>query len=144
MALTAPDDAPARMTAAGGISPAERYRLLFERNLAGVFRATLDGRLLECNESCARIFGYASPEEVAGFPVTEVYFDPAERAAVVEQIQRQGALSNLEMRLRRRYDPARAARLSRRERRVRKRLCRHADRSEEQDGEQHSDHQRDY
>ncbi len=102
MALTAPDDAPARMTAAGGISPAERYRLLFERNLAGVFRATLDGRLLECNESCARIFGYASPEEVAGFPVTEVYFDPAERAAVVEQIQRQGALSNLEMRLRRR------------------------------------------
>ena len=41
-----------------------RYRTLFERNLAGVYRSTLDGRILDCNESFARIFGYASREEV--------------------------------------------------------------------------------
>src|SRR5215470_15722442 len=31
-----------------------RYRQLFERNLAGVFRATVGGRLLDCNEAFAR------------------------------------------------------------------------------------------
>ena len=41
-----------------------RYRTLFERNLAGVFRSTLEGRILDCNESFARMFGYESPEEV--------------------------------------------------------------------------------
>jgi len=40
-----------------------RYRALFERNLAGVYRSTIEGRLLDCNESFARIFGYASREE---------------------------------------------------------------------------------
>jgi len=83
-------------------SAAERYQRLFERNLAGVYRATLDGRLLECNESCARIFGFGSPAEAAGFPIAQAYFDPAERASVLEQLQREGSLSNLELRLRRR------------------------------------------
>ena len=44
----------------------ERYRLLFERNLAGVFRSTLDGRILEVNDSLARIFGYEREELLAG------------------------------------------------------------------------------
>ena len=38
----------------------ERFRLLFERNMAGLYRVTLDGQLLDCNDACARIFGYAS------------------------------------------------------------------------------------
>ncbi|HXW14417.1 MAG TPA: PAS domain-containing protein, partial [Terriglobia bacterium] len=42
----------------------ERYRLLFERNLAGIFRATLDGRILECNPAFAGILGYATPAEL--------------------------------------------------------------------------------
>ena len=35
-------------------SAEERYRLLFERSLAGVIRTTLDGRILECNLACAQ------------------------------------------------------------------------------------------
>jgi len=38
----------------------ERRRLLFEHHLLGVYRSTLDGRILDCNESFARIFGFAS------------------------------------------------------------------------------------
>jgi PAS domain S-box-containing protein len=40
-----------------------RYRLLFERNLAGVYRSAMDGTLMDCNDAAARIFGYASREE---------------------------------------------------------------------------------
>src|SRR5713226_4326701 len=35
-----------------------RYRLLFEQNLAGILRTTLDGRVLECNLAFARILDY--------------------------------------------------------------------------------------
>jgi PAS domain S-box-containing protein len=39
-----------------------RYRLLFERNLAGVYRAHTDGRLIDCNRAFAQMLGYGSPE----------------------------------------------------------------------------------
>ena len=41
----------------------ERYRKLFERNVAGVVRASPDGTILDCNNAFARLFGYASREE---------------------------------------------------------------------------------
>jgi nitrogen fixation/metabolism regulation signal transduction histidine kinase len=48
----------------------QRYRGLFERNLAGIFR-TRDGRLIECNLAYARAFGYASPADVMEAPLVE-------------------------------------------------------------------------
>ncbi len=61
----------------------ERYRLLFERNLAGIFRATLDPRTLEsnrldCNTAYAQILGYASRDELIGAPISRVF--PSEEA----------------------------------------------------------------
>lgn len=37
----------------------ERYRDIFERNLTGLFVAEANGKILDCNEACARILGYA-------------------------------------------------------------------------------------
>lgn len=45
-----------------------RYRLLFERSLVGVYRMDLEGKLLECNDAFARMFGFASPEEAVSAP----------------------------------------------------------------------------
>jgi two-component system, sensor histidine kinase and response regulator len=42
----------------------QRYRRLFERNLAGVYRIRLDGRILDCNDACAQIIGYANRDEL--------------------------------------------------------------------------------
>jgi diguanylate cyclase (GGDEF)-like protein/PAS domain S-box-containing protein len=50
-------------------SSEKRYRLLFETSLAGLYRTTLDGRILDCNAAFCRIFGYASREEVLGSSV---------------------------------------------------------------------------
>ena len=79
----------------------QRYRLLFERNLAGVCRATLDGRFLDCNDAYARILGYPSREEIIAQPAQMVYFDPAERADYWAKLRERGTLSNYELRLRR-------------------------------------------
>lgn len=42
----------------------ERYRRVFERNIAGLYIAAPDGALLDCNEACARILGFTSREDV--------------------------------------------------------------------------------
>ena len=42
----------------------EKYRRLFEGGVQGVYRSTLEGRLLDINPAMARIFGYDSAEEM--------------------------------------------------------------------------------
>ena len=79
-----------------------RYRTLFERNLAGVFRSNLEGRILECNESFARIFGYASPEEALHKPALDFYLRPGDRKAFLTRISDRHTVSNYEMCARRR------------------------------------------
>jgi PAS domain S-box-containing protein len=78
----------------------QRYRTLFERNLAGVYRSALDGRLLDCNEACAQIFGYTR-EEILAHPTGEFYFEPSEREAFLQQLLERGSLTNCELRMRR-------------------------------------------
>ncbi|MDQ3280153.1 MAG: PAS domain S-box protein [Acidobacteriota bacterium] len=79
-----------------------RYRLLFERNLAGVYRNAADGHVLDCNDACARILGYASREELLASSATDFYFDQAERDRVLQILREQRQISNLEQRMRRR------------------------------------------
>ena len=80
-----------------------RYRLLFERNLAGVFRTGADGRILECNDACARIFGFESRDEfLRRRRATISTSTSAERERVVQMLREQRQISNLELRLRRR------------------------------------------
>ncbi len=77
----------------------ERYRLLFERNLAGVFRSTVGGRILDCNDAFARILGFAARGEVIGERITDFYADPAERAALIDRLRREGSLADAELSL---------------------------------------------
>ncbi len=79
----------------------ERYRLLFERNLAGGFRATLDGRIVDCNAACARIFGYASREELLSHTAWEGHLSAAEQEAFLARLREQKTLANVELCFRR-------------------------------------------
>jgi PAS domain S-box-containing protein len=77
-------------------SSESRYRLLFERSLAGVYRSTIDGRILDVNEACFRIFGYASREEHLAHNASEVWFEPAGREDFVARLIRLKSLANAE------------------------------------------------
>jgi PAS domain S-box-containing protein len=79
----------------------QRYRLLFEKNLAGVAVSSLTGRLLDCNEAWAQMLGYESADEIRGRPTREFYFNPAEREPLVGQLKQHGAFTGGEVRLRR-------------------------------------------
>jgi PAS domain S-box-containing protein len=78
-----------------------RYRLLFERNMAGVARASEDGRILDANEAMARMYGCESPEELRSRDGLDFFFDPADRPALAERLGRERALTNVEFRGRR-------------------------------------------
>ena len=78
----------------------ELWRMLFDQNLAGVFCSTVDGEMLECNLSFARIFGYDSPAEIARRPGADYYFHPADRQCYVEKLRAAGSVRNLELTLR--------------------------------------------
>jgi two-component system cell cycle sensor histidine kinase/response regulator CckA len=82
-------------------SAEQRYRLLYERSLAGVLRTTLDGRILDCNLACARIFGYATCEEFIASPITDRYFHPEDRNTFMAILQRVKSLTSYEQCLRR-------------------------------------------
>jgi len=77
-----------------------RYRHLFERNLAGVFRAGLNGEVIDCNDAFARIFGYQTATEIRGANESMFYFDAAERRSKLERLRERGTLTNLESRRR--------------------------------------------
>ncbi len=79
-----------------------RYQALFERNLAGVFRSSVAGDLLECNEAFARIFGYNTAEEMRDICTRDLYWDPNDRAEVITSLRSRGELRNFELRLRHR------------------------------------------
>ena len=78
-----------------------RYRMLFERNLAGVYRSGPNGEIQECNEAFARIFGYESSQEVVSLTVRDFYFDPADRESFTARLREQGTLADLELCLKR-------------------------------------------
>ena len=42
----------------------EKYRLLFEQVQEGVFVATPEGKLLDCNDAFMRMLGYSNREEL--------------------------------------------------------------------------------
>jgi diguanylate cyclase (GGDEF)-like protein/PAS domain S-box-containing protein len=72
----------------------ERYRTLFTRNLAGVYRSTLDGRILECNDSFARTLGFDAAEQLIGLQAVQFYLDGEHRVAMIARLREQGSLTN--------------------------------------------------
>jgi len=80
----------------------ERYRRLFEKNLAGVFRSTISqGRILDCNDAFARILGYGSRERILRQKAWTLHFSKSDRRQVTDLLVEKRTLANHEIRLRR-------------------------------------------
>jgi two-component system, chemotaxis family, CheB/CheR fusion protein len=80
----------------------ERYRLLIERNLAGVFRKKFRGPFLECNSAFAEIFGYDSPADLLSHPSPDLYFTTASGDHIFDRLKEENKPINIELHMRRR------------------------------------------
>jgi diguanylate cyclase (GGDEF)-like protein/PAS domain S-box-containing protein len=74
---------------------------ILERRRVGAFVQSLEGRLVECNESCAAILGYDSAEELVRLGGFE-YFTESDPATIVAAIGDLGAVNNVDVCMRRR------------------------------------------
>jgi len=96
------EDITARKQAEAALRGSEkRYREFFDRNLAGTFRSLPEGKLLECNDSFARMLGYASRQEILRHSAWDLYCQRADREAAIRRILQEKVTSNEEFCLQR-------------------------------------------
>jgi len=69
----------------------ERYRVLFDKNVAGVILTTPEGRIIDCNEACARILGFDSREEMLAHSAWDLYFNRSEREILLDRLRTKGS-----------------------------------------------------
>ncbi len=90
-------DVTAQLMAEKALKESERrFRLLYERNLAGVYRCRIDGGLIECNESFAKMFGYASPQAALDDTAHKFTAHPEDHRHFVETLRERGVVKNFE------------------------------------------------
>jgi len=80
----------------------EKYRMLFEQVQEGVFVATPDGELLDCNDAFVTMLGYASRDELMALDMGSVLHSvPDEREAFRKEIEAHNYVRNFEITVRR-------------------------------------------
>ncbi len=80
----------------------EKYRLLFEQVQEGVFVATTEGKLLDCNDAFLRMLGYGNREELMAANVdTDLYASAEQRDVFRREVELHNYVRNFEVTLRR-------------------------------------------
>jgi len=84
----------------------DKYRSIFDNALVGIFKSTVEGKLVEVNPAMARMFGYESPKQMLE-EVTDtreqLYVPPESRDRMFDLLYESGGnLSGLEVTFRRR------------------------------------------
>jgi PAS domain S-box-containing protein len=73
-----------------------KYRNLFERNLAGTYQKTIDGKILRANTTFANMLGYETPEELLEKNANIFYFHKEERKVFLKDLKKNKKLINRE------------------------------------------------
>ncbi len=74
----------------------EKHRSMIEKNLAGIYQTSIDGKIISCNLAFANIFGY-HPDELFNVNAECLYFSNTDRAAFLTTIRNQKEVTHLEM-----------------------------------------------
>src|SRR6202041_3429993 len=83
-------------------SAEEKYRLLFDQVQEGVYVATPNGRLLDCNDAFVHMLGYERREELLTLNLDEeIRVDAGQRDAFHKQIEQQNYVRHFEVTMRR-------------------------------------------
>jgi PAS domain S-box-containing protein len=80
----------------------EKYRMLFEQAQEGVFLATPEGELLDCNDAFVTMLGYSSRDELMALDMGSVLHSVSEeREAFHQEIEAHNYVRNFEITVRR-------------------------------------------
>ena len=79
-----------------------RYRGLFEGVPVGLYRTSLEGRILDANTALVEMLGYPDRESLLAAKAVDLYVDPEVRRREQALLEREGFVRGFEMRLRQR------------------------------------------
>lgn len=78
----------------------KKYRNLFERNLAGVYKVrSTDNILVNCNDAFAKILGYSDKKEIIGENCFNLYIESSDNNLFREYVKEKGQLINHETKI---------------------------------------------
>ncbi len=99
-----PPDAPEASEAEEALRQAEeRYRNIYENAVEGIFRTTVDGRLIDANPAFARILGYEDPKELASSIIdmgTQIFASDKRRQEYMSLMETSGGVRDFEIQVR--------------------------------------------
>ncbi len=52
----------------------------------GIYRSTVEGKFVYCNQSISRLFGFDSVSEMMSFPVVDLYWDKRDRGNLIKSV----------------------------------------------------------
>src|SRR6202008_3262388 len=91
----------------------QAYRAaLLERAIFGMYRATLEGRLLDVNPALVRMLGYESASDLLATNMRDVYADADERERLIQTHQGHDRFEGVEAMWRRKNGQPLAVRLT--------------------------------
>ncbi len=72
----------------------------FVRNLpVALYRVTVEGKIVFCNEPFARIFGFESIQGAIGFPIIKLYRNKKDRGVLIQTVLRRGCINDIPLAL---------------------------------------------
>ncbi len=72
----------------------------FVMNLpVALYRVTIEGKIVFCNEPFARIFGFDSIQEAIGFPIIKLYRNKKDRGILIQTVLRRGCINDIPLAL---------------------------------------------
>jgi phosphoserine phosphatase RsbU/P len=86
------------------IQAENKYRNIFEHSVEGIFQTTPDGHFLSANPALARIYGYASPEDLMKHLTDiahQLYLEPDRREEFIRLMDQNDVVTNFESRVQR-------------------------------------------
>jgi len=72
----------------------KRYRQMFEKNLAGVYKTHVDGTILDANQAFARILGFDNVEELKKRNIKDFYCEQDDRKNYLDKLRKEGFINN--------------------------------------------------
>jgi PAS domain S-box-containing protein len=75
----------------------EKYRSLVDNINIGIFRSSVDGKILSANNAIIQMLGFDSAEELMQLPTTSRYADPTQREILLSKLIEQGEVKNFEI-----------------------------------------------
>ena len=77
----------------------EKYRSLFEELRDALYISTREGTFVNVNQTALELFGYTR-EEMMALDVQDLYANPGDRAAFLQEIEEKGSLKDYEVKMR--------------------------------------------